>query len=137
MQHFRILNVGTVCGYFLNATLTAPTLMSGFTVPNNTGNRTTEEALLVRALPLTKSLTKERLYKIGSINFSSVRNPILDFLMASARNGWESVYRKERPVVHEYLLSWCVQTIKSSYDSGRYHETVQDTFENTTAGPSP
>jgi hypothetical protein len=57
--------------------------------------------------------------------------------MASARNGSESVYRKERPIVRECLLSRFVQTIKSSYDSGTYHETVQAAFENTTAGPSP
>jgi hypothetical protein len=128
---------GTVCGYFLNATSTTPTLMSGFTMSNDTNNRTTEEALLVRALPLTKFLERERLYDTGSINFKSIRNPIMDFLIASARNGSESVYRREAPIVHECLLSWCVQTIKSSYEYGTYHEEIHATYQNTTAGPSP
>jgi hypothetical protein len=128
---------GTVCGYFLNATSAAPTLMSGFTIPNNATNQTAEETLLVRALPLTHFLTKERLYNTGSINFNLIRNPISDFLIASARQGSESVYRRERPIVHECLLSWCVQAIKSSYDHGRYQEEIQNTYQNTTAGPSP
>jgi hypothetical protein len=128
---------GTVCGYFINATSTTPTLMSGFTTSNNATSNTAEEALLVRALPLTEFLKRGRLYNTGSIEFKSIRNPIMDFLIASARNGSESVYRRETPIVHECLLSWCVQTIKSSYEYGTYHEEVHATYQNTTAGPSP
>jgi hypothetical protein len=128
---------GTVCGYFLNATSTAPTLISGYTISDDVANSTAGEALLVRALPLTKFLTRERLYETGSINFNSIRNPIMDFLLASAPNGSRSVYREERPIVHECLLSWCVQTMRSSYDYGRYHETIETTHQNNTAGLSP
>jgi hypothetical protein len=128
---------GTVCGYFLNATSATPTLVSGYTFPSNATNHTVTEALLVRALPLTKFMTKERLYNTGSIHFKSIRNPIMDFLLASAPNGTGSVYRRERPLVHECLLSWCIQTLTSSYDSGRYHEVVEAVYQNTTAGPSP
>ena len=128
---------GTLCGYFLNATSTTPTFMSGYSIADNTTGLVADEALLVRALPLTKFPSKERLFNGGSINFSSIRNPIMDFLIASARNGSESVYRKEPPIVHECLLSWCVKTIKSSYDHGTYHEEVETIFQNTSAGPSP
>jgi hypothetical protein len=128
---------GTVCGYFLNATSTAPVLLSGYTIPDISSNHTIDEALLMRALPLTEFLTRKRLYDTGSINFGSIRNPIMDFLIASARDGLESVYREEHPLVHECVLSWCVQTIQSSYENGRYHEVIGTTYQNTTAGPSP
>jgi hypothetical protein len=127
---------GTLCGYFLNATSTNPTFMSGYSIADNTTSDVVDEALLVRALPLTKFATKERLFNGGSINFSSIGNPIMDFLIASARNGSASVYRKEPPIVHECLLSWCVKTLKSSYDHGRYHEEVETIYQNTSAGPS-
>jgi hypothetical protein len=128
---------GTVCGYFLNVTSPAPTLLSGFANNNIAPNFTANEALLHRALPLTTFLTRHRLYNTGSIHFSSIRNPIMDFLLASARNGSESVYQKEPPIVHECVLSWCVQTMRSSYEYGEYHEEVKEIYQNTTAGPNP
>lgn len=127
---------GTACGYFLNATSATSTFMSGYTRPNSSTNHTVAKALLVRALPLTKFLTKERLYDTGSIHFESIRNSIMDSLLASARNGTQSVYQGDRPLIHECLLSWCVQTLKSSYDSGSYHEEVEAIYQNTTARPS-
>jgi hypothetical protein len=129
--------VGNICGYFLNATSSTPTFVSGYSIGNNTTNGTVDEALLVRAIPLTTFLAKERLYNTGSIHFASIRNPIMDFLIASARNGSASVYEKQPPVIHECLLSWCLQSIESSYKDGEYHETVQSVRQNTTAGPSP
>jgi hypothetical protein len=129
--------IGPVCGYFLNITSPTPILISGYTTSSKDGNMTTNEALLVRTLPLTQFTTKERLYGTGSINFSSIRNPLLDFLIVSARDGSESVFRKEHPIVQECVLSWCVQTIKSSYEYGTYHESIETIHENTTTGPSP
>ena len=128
---------GTVCGYFVNATSSAPVLMSGYVVNETDTQNPFGEALLVRTLPLTTFLAKERLYGTGSINFKHIRNPILDFLIVSARNSTSSVYRNEAPVVQECVLSWCVQTVRSSYDWGKYSEEIISTFENTTAGPDP
>jgi len=128
---------GTVCGYFVNATSSAPILMSGYVVNETNNQNPMGEALLVRTLPLTTFLDKEILYGTGSINFKHIRNPILDTLVVSARNGASSVYHREEPTVEECVLSWCVQTIRSSYDSGKYKEEIISTFENTTAGPSP
>ncbi|KAF1936729.1 hypothetical protein EJ02DRAFT_506389 [Clathrospora elynae] len=128
---------GTVCGYFINATSEAPILMSGYRINEEGDEPEDGEALLVRTLPLTKFLTKEQLFGFGSINFKHIRNPILDALIVSAASGPDSVYRHEAPVIHECALSWCVQTIKSSYDSGKYTEEVISTYENSTAGPSP
>ncbi|KAH7093059.1 hypothetical protein FB567DRAFT_514554 [Paraphoma chrysanthemicola] len=128
---------GTACGYFLNVTSDKPTLLSGFVEKKMATNFTADEALLVRTLPLTTFLTKKRLYDTGSINFSSIRNPIVDFLLASARGGPDSVFNKERPVVHECVLSWCVQEITSSYSYGEYHEEVHAVYQNKTPGPNP
>jgi hypothetical protein len=128
---------GTVCGYFVNATSHAPILMSGYLVNETNPKNAFGEALLVRTLPLTTYLTKKQLFGSGSIKYKHIRNSILDALIVSARNGAESVYRNEPPIVHECVLSWCVQTIRSSYDWGKYDEEVVSTFENTTIGPSP
>ena len=128
---------GTVCGYFINATSNSPILMSGYIKNETATGSTVGEALLVRLLPLTTSLTKKRLFGTGSINFKEIRNPIIDALIVSSANGAESVYRMEAPIMHECVLSWCVHTMRSSYAWGEYTEEVVSTFENTTDGPSP
>jgi hypothetical protein len=126
---------GTVCGHFLNATTDRPILLSGYSV-NETGGSDTDEALLFRTTPLTRFLTKERLYGVGSVAFKHIRNPILDALV-SAVEGPESAYQNKTPTVHECVLLWCVQTIESSYDLGTYREEVLSSYHNTTIGPSP
>ncbi|CAO2655603.1 Nn.00g044060.m01.CDS01 [Neocucurbitaria sp. VM-36] len=125
---------GTVCGYFLNRTSEAPILMSGY-VNDPDAESGFGEALVVRAVPLTDFDTKLPLYGAGSIRFKNVRNPILDALIVSAVDGSESVYQKKAPIVHECILSWCVQTIKSSYDWGKYSENVTSKYLNTAPGP--
>ncbi|KAF1911041.1 hypothetical protein BDU57DRAFT_560607 [Ampelomyces quisqualis] len=126
----------TVCGYFLNATSSNPVLMSGYLVNSNTSD--VGEALLMRILPLTSMFEKEPLYGDGSINFKHWRNPIADVVIVSAVDGSaSSVYKKEKPVAQECVLSWCVQAIQSSYDWGTYHEDVIETIVNTTSGPFP
>jgi hypothetical protein len=128
----------TVCGYFLNATSKSPVLMSGYLLDTNGSTNGKGEALLMRTLPLTTMFTREYLYGDGSIHFKNWRNTISDVLVVSAANGTAaSVYNKERPVAHECVLSWCAQTIRSSYDWGIYNEEVIDVVVNTTAGGSP
>ena len=128
---------GTACGYFLNATSTKPILMSGYLFNESNINNELGEALLVRMMPLTDFETKTPLFGSGSIKFKEVRNPLLDALIVSAADGIDSVYRRKAPVVHECVLSWCVQTVKSSYEEGAYHEEVVARYENTTAGAFP
>jgi hypothetical protein len=118
---------GTVCGYFLNVTSNAPKLLSGYVLPPN-GSISSGEALLVRAIPLTDFDTKEPYYGSGSISFKHVRLPILDVLISTVKDGPRSAYSKERPMVHECMLTWCVHTMKSSYDSGIYHEEILSTY---------
>ncbi|KAF2707837.1 hypothetical protein K504DRAFT_470184 [Pleomassaria siparia CBS 279.74] len=125
---------GTVCGYFFNATSAKPMLMSGYRVDTN--DSTGGEALLMRALPLITNPSRLPLFG-GSINFKHVRNPIADFVIASAADGSASVYRNETPVAHECVLSWCVKTIRSSYYWANYNEDVIEKFINNTAGPYP
>jgi hypothetical protein len=127
---------GTVCGYFLNSTSDNPILMSGYMLDAN--KSTVGEALLMRILPLTTMFEKEPLYGEGSINFKQLRNSIADVLIVSAADGLaSSVYNKEPPVAQECALSWCVQTVRSFYEWGTYHEEIVESEFNTTAGPFP
>jgi hypothetical protein len=128
---------GQVCGHFLNITSEKPILLSGYAIKEGNGSKENGEALLFRTLPLTGFLDKFLYYGVGSVAFKSIRNPILNALIASAPDGRESVYQNKTPVVHECFLSWCVKTIKSSYDLGEYHESVLSTYYNNTVGPSP
>lgn len=111
-------------------------MMSGYLVDNSTAAK--GEALLVRALPMVSVFDKIPVFGNGSIKFSHVRNPIADFLIASTSEGTPaSVYRHEVPVLQECVLSWCVQTIKSSYDYGKYTEETIERHFNETEGPFP
>ncbi|KZM28520.1 uncharacterized protein EKO05_0005935 [Ascochyta rabiei] len=123
----------TVCGHFLNATSNKPVLLSGYIASNETN--TPGEALMMRAVPLTDFDTKEPLYGEGSVLFKNVRYPLLDALIASAPDGLESVYHHKLPTVHECILSWCVQTVSSSYEFGLYTENVTSEYWDTSSEP--
>jgi hypothetical protein len=128
---------GTACGYFLNATSVTPVLMSGYRVDNGNNGSIYGETLLMRTMPLVTNPSREALYD-GSINFRNITNPILDALIVSSADGSpESVYRKELPIAHECMLSFCVKTLRSSYSWGIYEESVEETFYNTTRAPYP
>jgi hypothetical protein len=123
-----------VCGFFLNATSDHPVMMTGHL---ESGNESTGDAtLLARTMPLTHLTTREPLYGNGSIHFKSMRNTIADVLFVTA-GSIEAVQRNEPPVAQECVLYWCVKTIRSSYDSGRYEEEILESHSNTTAGPFP
>jgi hypothetical protein len=124
---------GTMCGYFLNATSQAPTLMSGYLL-NADGSP--GETLLMRTLPLSTLYDYKPLYGNGSINFKEFRNSIADVLIVSAAEGSTvAVHQRKPPIAHECVLTWCVKTIRSSYDSGQYIEEILHTFQNITEGP--
>jgi hypothetical protein len=134
--------IAPVCGYFLNYTGSTstntsdtPVLISGYIMHGMESDSSPGEALLVRNVPLTDFDTRMPYYGYGSIKFKHIRNALLDGLVASAINGIESVYRNETPIVHECVLSWCVQTIKSSYDWGQYSENITSTYWNVGSGP--
>ena len=128
---------GTVCGYFLNATSETPLLLSGYVADAANKSVQLGETLLVRTIPLSDFDTKDPYYGVGSVNFKHIRNPILDGLIASAVDGPDGVYAKTAPLVHECVLSWCVQTMKSSYDWGKYTENVVSTFLDVAPEPRP
>jgi hypothetical protein len=124
-----------MCGYFLNATDSNPVLMSGYLV-NDDGSP--GETLLMRTLPLTDFYDYDDFYGNGSIHFKELRNTIADILIVSAVDGAAETVRKgQLPIAQECVLSWCVKTIHSSYDWGRYTEEIIKTVYNTTQGPSP
>lgn len=132
---------GTMCGWFLNATSAKPILMSGYQADPVT-NQSSGEILLTRTLPLVTNINRRSLFS-GSISFKHVRNPITDFLVVSAADGPDrerilnSIFRHQRPRALECVLSWCVQTIESSYYQGTYTETIKNRFTNTSTGPWP
>jgi hypothetical protein len=113
-----------------------PILLSGYVLPVN-GSVTAGEALIVRAIPLTDWDTKAPYYGAGSISFKDIRYPLLDALISSARDGRDSVYRNEPPVVHECMLTWCIHTMKSSYGWGVYSEEVLSTYYEPVAESDP
>ncbi|KAG9199191.1 hypothetical protein G6514_008938 [Epicoccum nigrum] len=112
-----------------------PILLSGYVLNDTDGGNTSGEALLMRTVPLTDYDTKLPLYGAGSISFKHVRNPMLDALVASVKNGIAGVFDHEQPTVHECMLAWCVQNIVSSYEWGKYSENITDTFMDTTSEP--
>ncbi|CAO2655607.1 Nn.00g044100.m01.CDS01 [Neocucurbitaria sp. VM-36] len=126
----------TMCGYFLNATSEHPILMSGYLLGSENGSK--GDALIMRTLPLTAPLSKIRHYGDGSIHFKHLRHVIIDALIVSSANGSAAgAYRGAPPAALECVLSWCVKTLRSTYDEGRYHEEIIGTFFNTTTSPSP
>jgi hypothetical protein len=128
---------GTVCGHFMNITEN-PILLSGYILEEASNiSRKAGEALIVRTIPLTDFDTKMPLFQNGSISFKNIQYPILDALVASAVNGSDGVYRNEVPIVHECILSWCIQTIKSTYDWGKYSENITSTHLNIPQVPGP
>jgi hypothetical protein len=128
---------GTVCGYFLNITSSTPILLSGYVLQENGTTSTTGEALLMRTVPLTDIWTRAPYYGSGSVAFKDIGYPIYDGLIASAADGINSVFRHEPPVVHECVLSWCVQHMRSSYEWSIYSETILSTHLNIVSEPMP
>ncbi|KAG9187404.1 hypothetical protein G6011_05275 [Alternaria panax] len=128
---------GTMCGHFLNITSNTPMLLSGYILQDNGTTNTTGEALLMRTVPLSDFWTRDPYYGSGSFSFKNIRYPIYDGLVASAAGGLDSVFRHEAPVVHECVLSWCVQRMRSSYEWGIYSETILSTHLNIATEPTP
>ncbi|KAF3044302.1 hypothetical protein E8E12_006699 [Didymella heteroderae] len=92
------------------------------------------EALIMRTMPGLSIYERKPLFGNGTINFPHIRSPITDVLIVSSADGTvASVYNNERPVAHECILYWCVQTVKSTYDEGAYREEILHTTTNTTA----
>ncbi|KAJ5062649.1 hypothetical protein J3E74DRAFT_472889 [Bipolaris maydis] len=127
----------TACGYFLNATSDDPVLMSGFRVSNLT-DPVPGETLLMRTLPLVTNMFRQPLYGSATINFEHIQYRILDAIIVSSVDGTaDSVYEKKRPVAQECMMTWCVKTLRSSYQDGDYREEVQGVFINTTKAEFP
>ncbi|KAF2731233.1 hypothetical protein EJ04DRAFT_526326 [Polyplosphaeria fusca] len=122
---------GVSCGWYLKAD--EPQLMTGYNVDIDTPF--SRELLLMRALPLYDVFTREQLpgYPF-QLNYT--RNPLAHFVVASGETV-ENIQRNATPIAHECLLSWCVQTIASSYSEGGYSEVINSTLRNHTVGPSP
>ncbi|KAJ4360612.1 uncharacterized protein N0V89_001178 [Didymosphaeria variabile] len=130
-----------MCGWFFNASSENPMLMLGYQVDPFT-NRSSGEILTTRLLPLIGNVNRKPLFG-GSINFRHVRNPLINFVVVSTTEGQDqesvlkSIFHHQKPRALECVLSWCVKTIKSTYNEATYTEIIQDRFINTTTGPFP
>ncbi|KAH4610650.1 hypothetical protein HBI64_115530 [Parastagonospora nodorum] len=123
----------TVCGYYLNATTESPVLMSGFAV--GLDGKPFGETLVMRTLPLVSNPLRDSLWG-GSVNFKDVRNPIIDALVSSTLSS-SQVHANIAPTLQECVLSFCIKTIKSSYELGTYQEDIISTHINHTVNNSP
>ena len=112
------------CGYYLNATGNRPFLMTGFeSGPNGPG-----EALSLRLLPLTDTITRSPAYGTGSINYKNIRNPIADFIVAGTAGDSSNVYTNSSPVAHECVLHWCTKTFTPTYERGQLNENLSNVY---------
>ncbi|PVI00304.1 hypothetical protein DM02DRAFT_563204 [Periconia macrospinosa] len=131
--------IGSMCGYFLNATDQYPIMVSGYSTENlitENGTVSSGEASLLRILPVVSQVKKVPHWG-GSLNFKDIRYPITDLLVIAAKDGIAGVLRNDTPIAQECVLYWCVKTITASYQSGNYSEKITGTFTNTTRGPYP
>jgi hypothetical protein len=125
-----------MCGYFLNLASISPRLMmSGYLVDPINGAKSA--TLLGRNQPMISIFDKKPVYGNGSIHFPQIRSPIADVLVVSAADGVRSVHDHVPSVAQECVLSWCVESIKSSYDSGSLNEEIMAVTVNTTVGNFP
>lgn len=112
------------CGYYINATEDQPLLMTGFeNGPNGPG-----EALSLRLLPLTDTSTRISLYGTGSINYKTIHNPIVDFIVAGTAGDSSRVYTNSSPTANECILHWCTKTFTPSYVKGQLNEDPSNVF---------
>ncbi|KAF2119205.1 hypothetical protein BDV96DRAFT_472440, partial [Lophiotrema nucula] len=117
---------GTSCGWWLKAD--TPLLMTGYDVDSKGPHK--GEILLGRSQPMYDIFTRELLPGYQSkLNFS--RNPLAHAIIASAETV-DNVHRNVTPIAHECLISWCVQTLLSSYSEGGYTENITNIVVNDT-----
>jgi hypothetical protein len=124
----------TACGYwFGQGNHTA--LMSGYVVSSN---GTQGEALVTRLFPLTDPdpLSRKPIFG-GTLQFSDIHNPIIDFLIAGTPDGPAGAYANKTPTLNECVLHWCVNTLESSVESGRISENIAQSVQLDTSSGWP
>jgi hypothetical protein len=98
--------------------------MTGFeSRPNGPG-----EALSMRMLPLTDTITRTPAYGTGSINYKAIRNPIADFIVVGTAGDSSNVYTNSSPVANECVLHWCTRTFTPTYEWGQLNENSSNVF---------
>jgi len=125
----------TACGWYLNATSDRPVLMNGYALKPNSMEQ--EAGLSMRILPISFDATTRESYYNGSISYSHIRNPVMDFIIVSSPNGAPDVYSNKTPVALECALSWCVNRINATSTLGIYREDVLESFQTDPNLPFP
>jgi len=118
----------TSCGYWLNASSDSRILMTGYAL--NPLTHEPDVALGMRLFPLVDVFSRLPYYG-GTVNFQNVTNPLLDVLIVGTPSPGD-VYSNSTPVAHECVLSWCTQSLQSTFWWGHIEQTVFQSFQNTT-----
>jgi hypothetical protein len=115
----------TSCGYYMNIPGNPPQLMAGYEVlPNNSAG----EVMSTRMFALSDVFTNEQFFG-GSVNFKDVKNPIVDFIIASTPEGIPGARKNNTPVVHECEVHWVVKQVQSQVKSGTLFEESLQTLQ--------
>jgi hypothetical protein len=126
--HYRGLGLNpnvTSCGYYMDVPNDMPQLMSGYEI---TANGSVGEVMATRFFPVTDLITNKQLFG-GSINFKGVKNPVVDFVVASTPNGFDGAIRNNTPVVTECEIHWVVKTIEAKISNGNLREEAVETIQ--------
>jgi hypothetical protein len=115
----------TSCGYYMDVPNNPPALMAGYEI---LANNSVGEVMSSRMFALSDVFTNEQFFG-GSVNFKDVKNPIVDFIIASTPGGIDGARKNNTPVVHECELHWVVQQVQSKVVSGSLKEEVLATLQ--------
>ena len=115
----------TSCGYYLNVPNNMPQLMSGYEV---TKDGSIGEVLATRFFGLTDVYSDERFFG-GSINFPDIKNPVVDFIVASTPGGFDGATKNSTPVASECEIHWVVKKINSTVLNGVLTEEASETLQ--------
>jgi hypothetical protein len=115
----------TSCGYYMNPLDNSSQLMAGYEIR---ANGSPGEVLATRMFALSDVFTNEQFFG-GSVNFKDVKNPIVDFIIASTPGGFDGALKNNTPVVHECEIHWVVKQVQSVVASGVLTEHALETLQ--------
>jgi hypothetical protein len=116
---------GTSCGWYLDVPNNPTQLMAGYEI---TANGSIGEVMPMRFYALSDVYTNEQYFN-GSVNFQDVKNPIVDFILASTPGGFDGALQNNTPVVTECEIHWVVKLLNATVASGKLTEETLETLQ--------
>jgi hypothetical protein len=115
----------TSCGYYLNIPDDMPQLLTGYEIEKDGA---VGEVMATRFFSMWDVLSNH-LWFNGSINFPEVRNPQVNFILASTPGGFDGAVKNNTPVLHECEVHWVVNKINSTVVNGKLTEVRTETHQ--------